>query len=500
VRGRCEVSWGLRTSEASGSGQASREGVLILGAGPAGLSAAYELGRHGRAARVFEASPEVGGLARTVEHKGYLFDLGGHRFYTKAASIEAIWREVLGGDLLVRPRLSRIYFHQRFFRYPLEPLDALRGLGVAEAARCALSYLHALCFPQRPEDDFETYICNRFGRRLFERFFRSYTEKVWGLSCKEIRAEWAAQRIRGLSFSALLKDSFEFGGRQNRRSRLRTLTNEFLYPRRGPGMMWERMRQIIERQGSCIHLKAPVEKVLRTPERVTGIQALGKRFDASHVISTLPVSTLCLTLDPPAPDAVLQAARSLRYRDFLIVALIVRRRDVFPDTWIYIHEPGVRVGRIQNFKNWSPDMTPDPETTCLGMEYFCNEGDELWRMPDADLVKFASAECESLGIVPAPLVIDGAVVRVPKAYPVYDSNYPQAMAEIRAFLSTLPNLHCAGRNGMHRYDNQDHAMLSGILAAGNVMGAAHDLWSVNTDGEYLEEVPAGEESAEPACC
>lgn len=490
----------MQGPEASGGERKPNEGVLILGAGPAGLSAAYELGRHGRTARLFEAGTEVGGLARTVEYKRYLFDLGGHRFYTKVASIEAIWREVLGADLLLRPRLSRIYFHRRFFRYPLEPLDALRGLGVVEAARCGLSYLYAACFPQRPEEDFETYICNRFGRRLFERFFRSYTEKVWGLSCKEIRAEWAAQRIRGLSFSALLKDSFEFGGKQNRRTRLRTLTNEFLYPRRGPGMMWERMRQIVERQGSVVHLKAPVEKVFRSADRVTGIQALGKRFEASHVISTLPVSTLCLIMDPPAPDAVLKAARSLRYRDFLIVALIVRRRHVFPDTWIYIHEPGVRVGRIQNFKNWSPEMTPDPETTCLGMEYFCNAGDELWTMTDAELIQFASAECESLGIAPARLVSDGAVVRVPKAYPVYDSRYPEAMAEIRAFLETIPNLHCAGRNGMHRYNNQDHAMLSGILAAGNVMGAAHDLWSVNTDEEYLEEVSAGEQPVEPACC
>ncbi len=474
--------------------------MLVLGAGPAGLSAAYELGRHGRTAQVFEAAPEVGGLARTVEYKGYLFDLGGHRFYTKVPSIETIWREVLGADLLVRPRLSRIYYHRRFFRYPLEPFDALRGLGVVEAARCALSYLRAVCFPERPEEDFETYICNRFGRRLFERFFRSYTEKVWGLPCKEIRAEWAAQRIRGLSFRTLLKDAFEFGGKQDRKSRLRTLTNEFLYPRRGPGMMWERMREIVERQGSVVHLKAPVERVFRTAERVTGIQALGRRFEASHLISTLPVSTLCLIMDPPPPDRILKAARSLRYRDFLIVALIVRRRDVFPDTWIYIHEPGVRVGRIQNFKNWSPEMTPDPETTCLGMEYFCNAGDELWRMSDDGLIRFASGECESLGIAAATHVTDGAVVRVPKAYPVYDSNYPAALAEIRQFLSNFPNLHCAGRNGMHRYNNQDHAMLSGILAAGNVMGAAHDLWSVNTDEEYLEEVRAGEEYTDPACC
>jgi protoporphyrinogen oxidase len=473
--------------------------VLILGAGPAGLTAAYELGRQGWRAEVFEAAPVVGGLARTVEYRGYLFDLGGHRFYTKIAKIEAIWREVLGDDLLERPRLSRIYYNHRFFRYPLEPFDALRGLGVWEAARCAWSYLKAAARPQHPEDDFETYICNRFGRRLFERFFRSYTEKVWGLSCKEIRAEWAAQRIRGLSFAALLRNSFEFGVRQGRKTGIRTLTTRFLYPRRGPGMMWERMRAIVERQGSQVHLNAPVARIFWEPGRVTGIEVAGRRLSAGQLISSLPVSAFCLGLDPPAPEHVLRAARSLRYRDFLIAALIVRRKEVFPDNWIYIHEPGVRVGRIQNFKNWSPEMVPDPDRTCLGMEYFCTQGDDLWSMPDAALVRFAAGECERLGIVPASLVEDGAVVRVPKAYPVYDSNYAAALKEIRDFTATLKNLQFIGRNGMHRYNNQDHSMLSGILAAGNVMGASHDLWSVNTDGEYLEELSEQPESTSAAC-
>jgi protoporphyrinogen oxidase len=461
--------------------------TAILGAGPAGLTAAFELTRHGRAAVVFEAAPSVGGLARTVEYHGYLFDLGGHRFFTKTPEVEQIWRDVLGDDLLLRPRLSRILYQGRFFRYPLQPWDAVQNLGLVETLRCAASYLKALCFPTRPEEDFETYISNRFGRRLYERFFRAYTEKVWGLPCSEIRAEWAAQRIRGLDFGAILRNAFEFGAPRTRRRVLRTLTSEFLYPRRGPGMMWERMSARLREAGVAIHLRTPVTRLEWDGRAITTIRCGSVSRRVSHVISTIPLSALCFSLEPPPPEPVLSAARSLRYRDFVIVALIYKERELFRDNWIYIHDPNVRAGRIQNFKNWSPEMTPDSETTCLGVEYFCTEGDDVWGQKDNELVRFAAGECASLGIAPLERLVDGAVVRVRKAYPVYDARYADAVTELRKFLKTIRNLQVAGRNGMHRYNNQDHSMLSGILAARNVMGADYDLWSVNADDEYLEE-------------
>lgn len=461
--------------------------AAILGAGPAGLTAAFELARHKRPVAVFEAAPTVGGLARTVEYRGYLFDLGGHRFFTKTPEVEQIWRDILGDDLLLRPRLSRILYRGRFFRYPLQPWDAVRNLGLIEALRCAASYFRALCFPTHPEEDFETYICNRFGRRLYERFFRAYTEKVWGLPCSEIRAEWAAQRIRGLDFRAILRNAFEFGAPQERRHVLRTLTREFLYPRRGPGMMWERMSARLREAGVAIHLQTPVTRLEWDGEAITAIGWGSTRRHVSHVISAIPLSALCFSLDPPPPERVLSAARSLRYRDFLIVALIYKERELFRDNWIYIHDPNVRAGRIQNFKNWSPEMVPDSDTTCLGVEYFCTEGDSLWKQKDSELVRLAAQECALLGIAPAEKLVDGVAVRVPKAYPVYDGRYAEAVMEIRTFLETIRNLQVVGRNGMHRYNNQDHAMLSGILAARNVMGASYDLWSVNADDEYLEQ-------------
>jgi len=463
--------------------------VVILGAGPAGLTAAYELARRGLPPLVLEKDALVGGLARTVRYKGCLFDIGGHRFFTKVPAVERMWREVLGPDLLTRSRLSRIYYRGKFFRYPLEPLDALKGLGPLEAARCALSYLKAQCAPRRPEDDLEAWVSNRFGRRLYEIFFRSYTEKVWGVPCRQIRAEWAAQRIRGLSLTSLLLDALKPAPRDKRRA-VKTLIREFQYPRRGPGMMWERTRELIEAQGGRVVLEAPVERLHWAPGGVRAVEAGGRLFRGEHFISSLALRDLVRALDPEPPEYLRRAGEDFHYRDFLTVALLVRGRDLFPDNWIYVHDPKVKVGRIQNYNNWSPEMTADPEITCLGLEYFCFEGDRLWSAPDAELLALARRELGELGLASPERVGDGCVVRMAKAYPMYDDVYRRALEAVRRFLEWVPNLQLVGRNGMHRYNNQDHSMLTGMLAARNVLGARFDLWRVNAEEEYLEEGPA----------
>lgn len=472
--------------------------VVILGAGPAGLSAAYELVRHGVRPLVLEKDTTVGGLARTVEYKGFLFDIGGHRFFTKAPLVERMWREVLGEDLLTRSRLSRIYYRGRFFRYPLEPLDALAGLGVIESLRCAFSYVRARLAPRKPEDNFEAWVSNRFGRRLFEIFFRSYTEKVWGLPCDRIRAEWAAQRIRGLSPGSILRNAVSVLPRE-KRNQVRTLIREFLYPRRGPGMMWQRTRERVEAAGGRVVLGAPVERIFWAPGRVVAVQAGGRLWRGEHFVSSIALADLIRALDPEPPGDLRARAADFHYRDFLTVALIVEGRDLFPDQWIYVHDPTVRVGRIQNYSNWSPEMSPDPEKTCLGMEYFCSAGDDLWTMPDAGLIEMARREVAALGLAPAGRIVDGAVVRMEKAYPVYDESYEDALQAVRRFLEATPNLQVIGRNGMHRYNNQDHSMLTGVLAARNLLGGRYDLWRVNLEEEYLEEGSALAEEALCAC-
>jgi protoporphyrinogen oxidase len=460
--------------------------VVIFGAGPAGLTAAHELARNGVNSIILERDEVVGGLARTVNYKGYLFDLGGHRFFTKVSLIERIWKEVLGDDLLLRSRLSRIYYNSKFYQYPLEPLDVIRNLGVLELARCGASYLRAKLWPKTPEPDLATWVSNRFGVRLYRKFFKSYTEKVWGIPCEQIRAEWAAQRIRGLSFTAVVRNAI-LHATSNGKSKVRSLTKEFLYPRRGPGMMWSAMCEGLLARGNTVLFGAPVEKICWDGTGVAGVFAGGRRHEGTHYISSLPIRELIRSLDPAPPVEVQRAADDFSYRDFLTVALIVDGYDLFPDNWIYVHDPNVRVGRIQNYTNWSPDMTPEPGKTCLGLEYFCTEGDDLWSLSDEQLLELGRREIGALGLAGGRLIQDGTVVRVRKAYPVYDERYKRGLDAIRGFLPSLPNLQLVGRNGQHCYNNQDHSMLAGVLAARNVLGANIDLWDLNTDQDYQEE-------------
>lgn len=463
-------------------------GMVVIGAGPAGLTAAYEATRHGARPVVLEASDKVGGIARTDRYKGFYFDMGGHRFFTKNAEVNALWRQVLGEEFLRRPRLSRIYYQRKFFYYPLKPFNALAGLGFVQAVLILLSYLRWHLFPHKVEETFEQWVTNRFGLRLFRTFFKTYTEKVWGIPCSELKAEWAAQRIKDLSLKTAIVNMLV-----KPRRTIKTLIEEFDYPRLGPGMMWEAFRDQVQSRGGRVHMNAGVVRIERDGKRVTGVvtrqDGAERRHAVSHLVSSMPVTEFVLSMDPPAPEAVREAARHLHYRDFLTVCIMVNRAELFPDNWIYIHDPSVKVGRIQNFKNWSPAMVPDPSKTSLGFEYFCTEGDELWTMPDADLVALATREIERIGLARSADVYDGCVVRVPKAYPIYDADYRGHLAAVREFVDGLENVKTIGRNGLHRYNNQDHAMVTGLLAVRSLLaGEKHDLWAVNTDQEYHEAV------------
>jgi protoporphyrinogen oxidase len=473
--------------------------VVVCGAGPAGLTAAYLLARQGYAVTVLESDEVVGGISRTAQYKGFRFDIGGHRFFTKIPPVQALWDELLGDEFLDVPRLSRIHYSGKYFDYPLKAGNALRGFGAINATRIVLSYIQAQMRPTEVEENFEQWVSNRFGRRLYEIFFKTYTEKVWGIPCTEIRAEWAAQRIQGLSLARAVLSSTSL----NRRSpEIKTLIHSFKYPRLGPGQMWERCRDRVRELGGDVLMQHHVSGIETRGGRVVAVRAhtpMGeRRFEADHVISTLPLRSLVRSFAPGVAEPVRAAGEGLRYRDFLVVALVLDRENLFPDNWIYIHTPGVRVGRIQNFNNWSAAMVPEAGKTCLGLEYFCFKGDGLWTSSDEELIALASRELRSLDLAPDARIEDGAVVRMPKAYPIYDAAYREHLDTIRGFIDPIPNLHTVGRNGMHKYNNQDHSMLTAMFAVENMHGASHDLWAVNTDFEYHEEQrvePAGTKPA-----
>jgi protoporphyrinogen oxidase len=472
-----------------------------MGAGPAGLTAAYELLKHDVPVTVVEKDPkQVGGLARTVEHKGYRFDIGGHRFFSKNTEVEDLWTEILGTEMITRGRLSRIYYRGRFFAYPIKAVNALWNLGPIEAFLCLASYARARLQPTKNPKTLEDWVRNQFGWRLFSIFFKTYTEKVWGISTKDLSADWAAQRIKSLDLWVVLRTALLPQRKPSRRGEIvTTLIDKFRYPRFGPGQVWERVAAISAAKGHPVLLGRSVLRISHEDGRILSVvteKADGRTetHTGTDFISSIPIRELVAKLDPPAPNNVRQAADRLGYRDFISIALMIDRPDVFPDNWIYIHDPGVRVGRIQNFKNWSPDMVPDQSKTCLGLEYFCFEGDGLWTMSDPELIELAKKELGQLGMCNASEVFDGVVVRQQKAYPVYDDSYQANVAVVRDYLtSSLANLHLAGRNGMHKYNNQDHSMMTALLVARNIAtGSRQDPWKVNADAVYHEDIRVGE--------
>jgi protoporphyrinogen oxidase len=462
--------------------------TLILGGGPAGLTAGYLLAKQGYPVIVFEAEDQVGGIAKTEVREGpggeYRFDLGGHRFFTKVKEVDDLWHEIMRDEFLLRPRMSRIYWRNRFLDYPLRGPDVMRKLGPVELARCLASYAWAKVKRKGEERTYEEWVVNRFGRRLFDNFFKSYTEKVWGTPTSEIRADWAAQRIKGLSFFSAAKAAF-LGNKDNE---IKSLISEFHYPRYGPGQMWETMTDDIRALGGQVLLSTPVERIEVEDGRVVKVVAGGDEYESNYVISSLPLRNVAGMVEPGPSPAVTAAAKGLRYRELLSVSLVLDGEDLFPDNWIYIHDRGVDVGRIQNFRSWSPWMVPDPTKACIGMEYFCFAGDAMWETDDDALVAKAIGELEKLGLATRDKLEFGFATRVPKAYPIYDMDYSDRIDAIKGWLDGIENLQQVGRNGLHRYNNSDHSMLTAMRAVDNIVkGTDHDIWAVNAESVYHEE-------------
>ncbi|MGB3796570.1 MAG: NAD(P)/FAD-dependent oxidoreductase [Alteraurantiacibacter sp.] len=482
--------------------------VAIIGAGPAGLTAGYLLTQQGKTVAIIEKDATyVGGISRTVEHEGYRFDIGGHRFFSKSAAVVDLWNEILPDDFIQRPRMSRIYYEGKFYSYPLRAFEALWNLGIWRSAMCMLSYAKAKVLPKREIRSFEDWTSNQFGKKLYSIFFKTYTEKVWGMPCDEMSADWAAQRIKGLSLWGAVVDGLKRSLGLNKLNdgsgtQAKTLLETFRYPRLGPGMMWEAARDKILATGKGQVIMGHALKQLAADGnggwRMTASDEDGREITirAKDTISSAPMRQLSARMHP-LPESTMEAT-NLKYRDFLTVALMIKSEDLFPDNWIYIHDSKVQVGRVQNFRSWSPEMVPDEDVACVGLEYFCFQGDGLWSMDDDDLVELAKKEMDILGLVSPDKVVGGVVVRQEKAYPVYDEDYAANVEAMRAELEAkYPSLHLVGRNGMHRYNNQDHAMMTAMLTVENILAGEriYDTWRVNEDAEYHE---AGDEGADKA--
>lgn len=466
----------------------SRFDAIIFGAGPAGLAGASKLTKNGKKVAVFEKDKQVGGISKTLEHHGYRFDLGGHRFFTKSKEVNDLWNETLGADFLIRPRLSRIYYQNKFFDYPVKPVNALLGLGIFTSIQVLWSYLIIKTFPYKEEKTFEEWVSNRFGKKLFNIFFKTYTEKLWGIPCDQIQAEWAAQRIKGLSMLSTIKNALF----PDKSGKIKTLIDEFKYPKFGPGMMYEKMAENVKKAGGKIFTEQEVSAIKHGNFTVSGVIIKNKseeetEYSADNFLSSMPITQLVERLSPAAPPEVLEASKGLTYRSFITVSVVLKAENPFPDTWIYVHSPEVRLGRIQNFKSWSPFMVPDQAKTALGLEYFCTEEDELWSMSDDALTQLGLNELEKIGLGRKEDFVDGFVAKVYKAYPVYDSTYPENIRIVREYLEKFTNLQPIGRYGMFKYNNMDHSILTGLYAADNILGAQKNIWTVNADQEYHEE-------------
>ena len=471
--------------------------VAIIGAGPAGLTAAYELIKRGDPVIVFEADHVVGGISRTVERDGWRFDIGGHRFFTKVQPVEDLWHEILPDeDFLLRPRMSRIFYDGKYYDYPLKASNALRNMGILEAIRSVLSYFWAQIRPPKDQSNYEDWLVARFGWRLYRRFFKTYTEKVWGVPVKDMPADWAAQRVKGLSLGNAIINALS---PKRNQTDITSLIEEFQYPKYGPGMMWERCQQLVEEGGGVVAMRTRVTAINVEDGLAVSVTAVGPdgievEHPVAHVISTMPMNHLVRSFVPAPPAAVLTAGADLHYRDFLTVALVIPEDKGFPDNWIYIHASEVEVGRIQNFGSWSPFMVKDGRT-CLGLEYFVFEDDHIWSMSDEDLIALGSSELEQLGLVNVEDVEMGYVMRIPKAYPYYDFEYKDNVATICDWIeASAPNVHLVGRNGMHKYNNQEHSMYTAMLTVENLHGATHDIWAVNVEEEYHETASSSSSS------
>lgn len=462
--------------------------VVVIGAGPAGLTAALDLSKKNVGVEVFEAENMVGGISKTINYNGYYFDQGGHRFFSKYDEVNSLWNEVLGDEFIETPRLSRIFYKNKFFDYPLKPANALLNMGIVDTATVLYSYLNSKFFPIKEENSFEDWVTNRFGKKLYSMFFKTYTEKVWGTPCSNIGADWAAQRIKGLSlYTAVYNAVFK-----PKNNNIKTLIDQFMYPKYGPGMMYKKMAGMIEENGGRIRKNCKVVSIERDKFNVKTIKYINENneentVEAEEFISSMPLNELVMIMKPSLDEIIVDAAKMLKYRSLINVDIIVDKENCFPDNWIYIHSPDVKLGRIQNFKNWSRYMVKDRTKTSLGLEYFCTEGDELWSMKDEALIDLALSEVEKVGLAEKGKVEGGIVVRIPKAYPVYFTGYQKYVNIIKNEIKRFNNLQPVGRYGMYRYNNMDHSIMTGLYAANNILyEEKKDVWSINTEPEYHE--------------
>jgi protoporphyrinogen oxidase len=474
--------------------------VVVIGAGPAGLTAAFQLMKLGHASEVtiLESDTVVGGISRTVEHDGWRFDMGGHRFFTKVTAVDELWDEMLAPEtMMLRPRQSRMLYRGKLYDYPLVPLKALRNLGLIEAIRCAFSYLWVRVHPPKNQDNLEGFYAARFGWRLYQHFFKTYTEKGWGVPVTELSADWGAQRVKDLSHARAVFEGLKpkrFRKSQDTANAVTSLIEEFKYPKYGPGMMWEAATEKVTAAGATLEFERIVTSIARHDSGAYEVRAVDPSgnehaYPCTHLVSSMPLGALCKAMEPPVDQRTTEAAVEMRYRDHLTVALVVPQKHSFTDNWIYVHDPDVEVGRVQNYGSWSPFMVKEGRT-CLGLEFFVNENDSMWNKADADLIEQGKRELCALGLIDDESNVEaGFVVRMPKAYPVYDEHYQANVTTMRKWLEVnTPNVFPCGRNGMHKYNNQDHSMFTAMLSVENILGAHHDTWAVNVEAEYHEQV------------
>ncbi len=464
---------------------------IIIGAGPAGLAAGHELAKKGKQVLILEKEAQVGGLCRTVNFKGYKFDFGGHRFFTKNPEVEKFWKDILKEDFLIRQRLSRIYYQKKFFAYPVKVMDALKKLGLVESFLIGLSLFYTKfkkLFIRKKEKTFEDWVVNRFGTRLFNHFFKSYTEKLWGISVNELGADWAAQRMKDLSLTQLLK-SIVF---KSKEGQIKSLIEEFQYPKYGPGMLFEKVAEEIKNLGGEIKLNTDLKQVIHKDNKIQKIIIQDENDEqqeltADNFISSVPLNIMLKKLTPVMPDEIKELVDKMRFRAFFDVCLIVNKKNIIDDNWIYVHEPEVDLLRLQNFKNWSPFMSSDKNKTPIGAEYVCWPNDELWDKSDDELIVIAKRELEKIGLIDSKLIEDAMVIKNKYAYPVYHLDYKDDLEKIFKYLSDFKNLQMIGRSGLYRYNNMDHSILTGFYAARNIMGEQNNILNINADEEYHEE-------------
>lgn len=459
--------------------------VVIIGAGPAGLAAGHKLCGLGVETIILEKDAQVGGLSRTIRYKRHYFDIGGHRFYTNNKEVFSWWQNILKEDFRKIARKSRIYYQKTFFDYPLSIFNVLFNIGLLNALAIVASYLKSRFLPRARENNLEKWMTNHFGKRLYEIFFKEYTQKVWGMPCVKLSADWAGKRIKGLSLFVAVRNAF-FSSRGNK---VKTLLKEFYFPRLGAGMMYEAAAVNIIAKGGKLYLHTEVVQIRHDWNKIIAVACkdsrTGKNFDleGSDFCSSMPLTLFVSRMNPLPGKDILEMCKKLRYRSLVMAYFIVKRKDLAPDNWIYVHSPNVLVARIQNFGRWSPEMVADPNTSSLGLEYFCDEGDQFWLRPDKSILETAAGELEKLKLCRKEEISDGFVLRVAKAYPVYSLDYRPALEALKNFVSRFLNLQCIGRYGMFQYNNMDNSAFSGFLAAKNILGAKRNLWSIDLEKE-----------------